>query len=352
MAQSNGLQDEGHEGAMVRDNRAPPMTVDEAGMFVTRNSVELYRVAKMLLATGAAPRSYSEPEQVVVAIQALKAMGLNPYVSLRQTGMINGSFTIWGDLPLALVRAGGELEWVDEFFFTLQEGRYLRQCFDNGNCHEEPYGAVCRVKRTGHPVHESVFTVEQAMKANLWGKTGPWKQYPDRMLRYRARSGALKDVFSDGLQGVAIKEYDIEGVDRGGVQPARALVERAKPVPQRPHREAKKVDEVDRMRKVVEGIKAKKEEADKAPPESSVSDSEGSNWQTMERHAPVVTKNTLLSQEGKVGERERMEAALLALRNHVKNGGSDNVVCVPLAEDEPVVDEDEDIGEEKVEKGA
>ena len=41
-----------------------------------------------------------------------------------------------------------------------------------------------------------------AKRAGLWGKQGPWQQYPSRMLQMRARSWALRDAFADVLRGI------------------------------------------------------------------------------------------------------------------------------------------------------
>ena len=49
------------------------------------------------------------------------------------------------------------------------------------------------------------FSVEDAKRAKLWGKSGPWQQYPERMLLWRARSFAF-DLFSDALCGLYLKE--------------------------------------------------------------------------------------------------------------------------------------------------
>jgi hypothetical protein len=46
------------------------------------------------------------------------------------------------------------------------------------------------------------FSVADARAASLWGKAGPWKQYPQRMLQMRARGFALRDDFADLLRGV------------------------------------------------------------------------------------------------------------------------------------------------------
>src|SRR5690606_26021257 len=55
-------------------------------------------------------------------------------------------------------------------------------------------------------------SVADAKAADLWGKVGPWKEYPFRMLRFRARSFALRDTFGDALRGLLSAEeaQDIE----------------------------------------------------------------------------------------------------------------------------------------------
>ena len=50
------------------------------------------------------------------------------------------------------------------------------------------------------------FSVEDAKKAGLWGKQGPWQQYPKRMLQMRARGFAVRDAFPDVLRGLITAE--------------------------------------------------------------------------------------------------------------------------------------------------
>jgi len=66
--------------------------------------------------------------------------------------------------------------------------------------------AVCLVKREGQEEQETSFSVSDAKLAGLWGKAGPWTQYPARMLRFRARSFALRDQFGDALRGLKAAE--------------------------------------------------------------------------------------------------------------------------------------------------
>jgi len=67
--------------------------------------------------------------------------------------------------------------------------------------------ATCEAKRRGYPKSTVVrFSVADAKKAGLWGKTGPWTQYPKRMLQLRARGFALRDAFPDVLKGLVTAE--------------------------------------------------------------------------------------------------------------------------------------------------
>jgi len=50
------------------------------------------------------------------------------------------------------------------------------------------------------------FSVEDAKRAGLWGKQGPWQAYPKRMLQMRARGFALRDAYPDVLKGLISTE--------------------------------------------------------------------------------------------------------------------------------------------------
>jgi hypothetical protein len=67
--------------------------------------------------------------------------------------------------------------------------------------------AVCEAKRRGYPAPTVVrFSVADAKKAGLWGKSGPWSQYSSRMLTLRARGFALRNAFADALRGLITAE--------------------------------------------------------------------------------------------------------------------------------------------------
>jgi hypothetical protein len=79
--------------------------------------------------------------------------------------------------------------------------------------------AVCEAKRRGYPAPTVVrFSVADAKKAGLWAKSGPWSQYPTRMLALRARGFALRNAFADALRGLVTAE---EAQDYPQAEPAR-----------------------------------------------------------------------------------------------------------------------------------
>ena len=164
-----------------------------------------FREATMMIQSGLLPSRFKTPQQVMTAYRFAKETGLQPLTAMRQMAVINGTPSFYGDLPLSIVLNSGKLESIDEYLITQE---YTRISLENKNLHEEPWACVCRVKRKGDPeVCERFFSVKDAHNAGL-GKSIVWKSYLARMLTYRARSQALKDKFSDCLNGVAIAEYD------------------------------------------------------------------------------------------------------------------------------------------------
>ncbi|PYE89641.1 hypothetical protein C7477_103149 [Phyllobacterium leguminum] len=155
----------------------------------------------------------------MVAIMQGMEVGLTPMAALQSIAVVNGRPTIWGDGAIGLVRGSGKLEWIKERI----EG-------DGENM-----VAVCEVKRRAEPAQEPArFSVNDAKKAGLWGKQGPWQQYPKRMLAMRARAFALRDGFADVLRGLGIAEevQDIQPIrdvtpptpPKPPVPPANAIV--------------------------------------------------------------------------------------------------------------------------------
>jgi hypothetical protein len=168
---------------------------------------DAYRFAKMVSASEFAPKDFKgKPESCLLAIQHGSEVGLSPMQSLQSIAVINGRPTIWGDAALALVQSSPVCEYVREY--TEGEGDNLT--------------AVCEAKRRGYPAPTVVrFSVADAKKAGLWGKSGPWSAYSTRMLQVRARGFALRNAFADALRGLITAE---EAQDYPATEPAREPV--------------------------------------------------------------------------------------------------------------------------------
>ena len=153
---------------------------------------DAFRFAKMVANSEFAPKDFKgKPESCLLAIQHGSEVGLSPMQSLQSIAVINGRPTIWGDAALALVQSSPVCEYVREF--VEGEGENLT--------------AVCECKRRGYPAPTvSRFSMADAKRAGLAGKTGPWSQYPGRMLALRARGFALRNAFADALRGLITAE--------------------------------------------------------------------------------------------------------------------------------------------------
>lgn len=156
---------------------------------VPRNIEEGLRLSDLLSKSSLVPPDFrGNPSNCFVAISMGAEVGLSPLQAIQGIAVINGRPSLYGDALLAVVQASGPFEWIDEP--PVKDGV-----------------ATCTVKRKGwpNPVSRS-FTIEDAKRAHLWGKQGPWTNHPDRMLQMRARAFALRDTFADVLRGIASAE--------------------------------------------------------------------------------------------------------------------------------------------------
>ena len=159
-----------------------------------QNMTEAMDFAKMLAQSGMVPSNFKgKPQDCLVAMQWGFEVGLQPMQALQNIAVINGKPSIWGDAALALVRSHPDCKGVEEKLEG--EGDDMR--------------AVCTVMRAhGEMIEKTIryFSVANAKTARLWGKQGPWTQYPERMLAQRARGFALRDAFPDALKGIITRE--------------------------------------------------------------------------------------------------------------------------------------------------
>lgn len=149
---------------------------------------EVFRLATAVSKSGIAPRGMDKPEAITVAIMHGLEIGLPPMQAIQRIAVINGRPTVWGDAIPALLWARG---------FSMRE-------WTDGE--KDQLTAYCTVTRPTGEAITRAFSVADARKAGLWGKSGPWQQYPDRMLAMRARGFASRDGAPDVLGGLYTAE--------------------------------------------------------------------------------------------------------------------------------------------------
>jgi len=176
--------------AVTTTNAASCVAITAGGQVEFNTLAGLMEFAKVLIAGGFAPKGMDKPESCAIAVLHGKEIGLNPMQSLQSLGVINGRPGIYGDAALALVRASGLM---DDYTQSV-EGEGDKRV------------AVVTSKRKGGGTITSRFSVSDAKTAVLWGKSGPWSQYPERMLIFRARGFNLRDNFGDVLKGLQTVE--------------------------------------------------------------------------------------------------------------------------------------------------
>lgn len=166
---------------------------------------ERARIAKVAANTELVPKSYrGKFEDTLIAMQYGAEIGLPPLAAVNGIVVVNGRPTAYGDAFLGVVMAAPTYEGHSEYYETangktssLSKVDYL----------DDETRAVAIFKRRG--VAEpfvAEFSIADAKRANLWNKDGPWRTFPARMLRWRAREFAARDAFAPELRGITITE--------------------------------------------------------------------------------------------------------------------------------------------------
>lgn len=168
------------------------------------------QLADQLLKQGMISSTFKTPQQVLIGMEYCNALGVKEIVGLRQMYVIKGSPSLYGDGPLMLIQASGELESIKEFFI---DENCQEICVSNKNLKASVYGAVTQVKRKGDSeIQEDHFTLDDLEKAQLhigkYGEKDVWMKFKKNMMRYKARAMAVKSKFADLLNGINISEYN------------------------------------------------------------------------------------------------------------------------------------------------
>ena len=154
---------------------------------------ELEDWAKRYASAGMFGRQWqNKPMDAVIAIMWGAELGLQTISSLNSIAVINGKPSLYGDALVGLARRSGKVQRIEEGF--------------TGKPYEDTFTAWCTVTRVGGDVSHHEFSVADAKRAKLWGKAGPWSDYPRRMLQIRPRTFALRDAVSELGLGPSAEE--------------------------------------------------------------------------------------------------------------------------------------------------
>lgn len=150
-------------------------------------------LSKKLAASELVPKCYrNKPSDLFLCWAKGYQLGISPEQAMDCISVINGKAVMWGDEMLALCMAHPDFVDITEVPMVMSAGNVT--------------GYTCTIMRKNRSDTVSVFTLDMAKKAGLIAKGGVWNQYPERMLKLRARGFALRDAFPDALKGIKPRE--------------------------------------------------------------------------------------------------------------------------------------------------
>jgi len=162
---------------------------------------EAWRLAQFIAKSELVPKGYRErPADVLVAMQYGMEVGLPPMAALHSIYVTNGRPQLWGDGLLAVVMASPRYRDHDEYYMVGDERREFLVAVDLAK--DDTMAVTTFWRSDSQRPRTATFSIAKAKKAGLWTKAGPWQEYPDRMLKLRARSFAAHDCFPDVLRGI------------------------------------------------------------------------------------------------------------------------------------------------------
>ncbi len=170
-----------------------------------RNLDEAWRMAEAfyladMVPAGLKGKQDGEKEikaKLMLAICKGAEVGYGPVTAVGTILVINGKACIYGDGATALVQNSGKIEWIK----TSVESK------ENSGKWGEGYKVTVSLKRKDQgESYVRSFSFEDAKRARLSGKQGPWTDYPERQCYWRAASWAYRDGAADALMGLAVAE--------------------------------------------------------------------------------------------------------------------------------------------------
>ncbi len=159
---------------------------------------DLIKLSEMIAASDLAPKDFKgKAGNCYIAIQMGAELELNPMQAIQNIAVINGKPTLYGDIGKALLLKNG---------CRIME-RDIKDIKATGE-------AWCEITRPdGKTKAIRTFSIDDAKTANLWGKVGPWKTDPYRMLAWRAFWFCARDIAADFLKGLRGAEEVRDYVD-------------------------------------------------------------------------------------------------------------------------------------------
>ena len=167
------------------------VAVGDRGIML-RSLDDLLRFGRLAVESGAAPKGMSAGA-AAMAIQAGLERGLGPLGGLQSAVVINGLLSWRGQAAKALIQNSA----------ACRPGTL--RCWTEGD--GEAARGIAVAHRVGFAEGDRrEFGVGDAKRAGLWAKDGPWRQYPARMLMWRALGLLARDIFPDVLGGFPLAE--------------------------------------------------------------------------------------------------------------------------------------------------
>jgi hypothetical protein len=146
--------------------------------------------ARKLAASDLLPKSYQgKPQNVLLAVEYGRALGLDPLTAINMTHVVQGKPTASAQLVNALVRRAGHT---------------LRVRGDETS-------ATCKIIRNDDDFEfVATWTIERAKQAGVLSNP-VWKTYPANMLKARAITECARDACPEVLAGISYTAEEIGG---------------------------------------------------------------------------------------------------------------------------------------------
>lgn len=200
-------KDEKKEEPPKEVKKLNPVGINERGIAAPIDLDSAFRMANALFKGSAFPKWVRSSEQALAVSLFLKNLGLEVMTGIQHVCEVNGRLTLWGEGPLAAVRASGKLNSIKEYFLTKD---YKEICLKNKNLDAPLFAAVCVMTRIDGERVERSFTNKDEDKAEQ-GVAAIWSSYQRIMYKRKARAECIKDLFGDVVLGAGIAEYDFNG---------------------------------------------------------------------------------------------------------------------------------------------